>query len=174
MLPSSGGEGGPPLEFGGAQLLHTRQIVPLIDSHVNFTAHVRHRGHLHSLVGARCARCASHTGQASTSTPAHGAQVGGYEAYLLADEKDGVEAAEAYRAVDDDESGVLNVSAASNSLNLVLRDEGLMRFVKYLSAQAPSSRWDVSMTYQPEEDEEEERAADEAAKGDGSGLISLA
>lgn len=36
---------------------------------------------------------------------------------------------------------MLNVSAAFNSLNLVLRDEGLMKFVKYLSAQAASSRW---------------------------------
>jgi hypothetical protein len=31
---------------------------------------------------------------------------------------------------DAEDSGVLNVSAASNSLNLVLRDEGLMKFVK--------------------------------------------
>ena len=29
-----------------------------------------------------------------------------------------------------EESGVLNVSAMANSLNLVLRDEGLMKFVK--------------------------------------------
>ena len=32
------------------------------------------------------------------------------------------------------------MGAASNSLNLVLRDEGLMKFVKYLSAQAAGSR----------------------------------
>lgn len=35
-----------------------------------------------------------------------------------------------YRTKVDDESGVLNVSAAANCLNLVLRDEGLMKFVK--------------------------------------------
>lgn len=35
---------------------------------------------------------------------------------------------------------MLNVSAAASSLNLVLRDEGLMKFVKYLSAQAAGSR----------------------------------
>lgn len=31
---------------------------------------------------------------------------------------------------DGEESGVLNVSAAFNSLNLVMRDEGLMKFIK--------------------------------------------
>lgn len=55
-----------------------------------------------------------------------------------------------------DDSGVLNVSAAPNSLNLVLRDEGLMRFVKYVSYAAPSSRWDVAMEYLPEPDSDGE------------------
>jgi hypothetical protein len=32
-----------------------------------------------------------------------------------------------------EESGVLNLSAAPNSLNLVLRDEGLMKFVKWVA-----------------------------------------
>ena len=35
---------------------------------------------------------------------------------------------------------MLNVNAAANTLNLVLRDEGLMRFVKYVSFAAPGSR----------------------------------
>jgi hypothetical protein len=56
---------------------------------------------------------------------------------------------------DTDESGVINVPAASNSLNLLLRDAGLMRFVKYISAGAPGSRWDVAMEYLPEDDGEE-------------------
>lgn len=61
----------------------------------------------------------------------------------------------------DDESGVLNVSPAANTLNLVLRDEGLMRFVKYLSVAAPSSRFDIAMTYQPEPDSDEEEGEEE-------------
>lgn len=63
---------------------------------------------------------------------------------------------------EDDETGVLNVSPAANTLSLVLRDEGLMRFVKYLSCQAPSSRCDISATYQPEpdSDSDEETAAE--------------
>jgi hypothetical protein len=62
---------------------------------------------------------------------------------------------------DGDETGVLNVSPANNTLNLVLRDEGLMRFVKFLSVEAPSSRFDIAMTYQPEPDSDSEAEAAE-------------
>ena len=82
-------------------------------------------------------------------------ELGGYEAYLLAEEdEDGP--AEVYRDPTEDESGVLNVSPAFNCLSLVLRDEGLMHFVKYLTAQAPGSRWDVAGVYVPEDDSEDE------------------
>jgi len=65
---------------------------------------------------------------------------------------------------------VLNVSPAANTLNLVLRDEGLMRFVKYLSAAAPSSRFDIAAVYQPEPDsDEEEEAEGQAAAAAGEG-----
>ncbi len=62
----------------------------------------------------------------------------------------------------DDETGVLNVSPAANTLNLVLRDEGLMKFVKYLSAAAPSSRFDIAAVYKPEPDSDEEDEAEAA------------
>jgi hypothetical protein len=39
---------------------------------------------------------------------------------------------------------LLTVQPDFNRLLLVLRDERVMRFVKYLSASAPGSRWDVS------------------------------
>lgn len=88
-------------------------------------------------------------------------EVGGYEAYVLGDDDDeegegggkaGAKkgAAEVYRA-DDGDAGVLNVPAAANCLSLLLRDEGLMRFVKYVSAAAPGSRWDLAMEYLPDE-----------------------
>ena len=60
---------------------------------------------------------------------------------------------------------MLNVSPAANTLNLVLRDEGLMRFVKYLSASAPSSRFDVTMVYKPEPDSDSEEGG-EGDEGD--------
>jgi hypothetical protein len=64
--------------------------------------------------------------------------VGGFEAYLLADEEESAAAA-VYRARDDD-GGVINVPPAANSLNLLLRDAGLMRFVKFVGAGRCGSR----------------------------------
>lgn len=48
---------------------------------------------------------------------------------------------------DDDDGALLTVQAGFNRLLLVLRDEGVMRFVKYISAAAPGSRWDVCGEY---------------------------
>ena len=90
-------------------------------------------------------------------------EVGGFEAYLLADTKE-ESAADVYRA-DDDDSGVLSVSPVSNTLNLVLSDKGLIKFVKYIGVAAPGCRWDVSAEYRIDEsiameDEEEEAPSD--------------
>lgn len=84
-------------------------------------------------------------------------ECGGFEAYVLADEEeDGP--AEVYRQVHDDDSGVLNVSAAFNSVSIVLRDEGLMKFVKYVSAIAPGSRWDIAAVMLPYDDDSDDDA----------------
>lgn len=84
-----------------------------------------------------------------------GGEVGGFEAYLLADDESDA-ASEVYRRDDGEDSGVLNVSAAANSLNLVLRDEGLLKFVKFVGCKAVGSRWDISAVYLPEEDDDDE------------------
>jgi hypothetical protein len=44
------------------------------------------------------------------------------------------------------------VSASNNTLSLVYRDPGTLRFIKYVGSQAPSSRWDISMEYQVTEE----------------------
>lgn len=44
---------------------------------------------------------------------------------------------------EEDESTLLTVQPGFNKLLLVLRDEDVMRFVKYVSAAAAGSRWDV-------------------------------
>ncbi|RMZ56634.1 hypothetical protein APUTEX25_002723, partial [Auxenochlorella protothecoides] len=96
-----------------------------------------------------------------------GGEVGGYEAYMLADDEGeggagAAETAEVYRspgdAAGESESGVLNISPAANCLSLVLRDEEteLLKFVKYVSAAAPGSRWDVAMEYQLADDDDDE------------------
>lgn len=63
-------------------------------------------------------------------------------------------------AGDDDEGPLLTLPVSFNKLLLVLRDPGVMRFVKYLSAAAPGSRWDVGGEWEvgmlEEEDDEEE------------------
>lgn len=64
---------------------------------------------------------------------------------------------------DEDFDGVLlNLTPSFNTLSVVLRDEGVMRFVKYLAASAGGSRWDVIGEFEigaiEAEDEEEEEA----------------
>ncbi|KAJ1679958.1 putative component of NuA3 histone acetyltransferase complex [Spiromyces aspiralis] len=71
--------------------------------------------------------------------------VGGYECYL-AIEDDSDDDASVYHHADEDTT-LLTVPAGWNRLNIVLRDEGVLRFVKYISAFAPASRWDVAFEY---------------------------
>ena len=49
---------------------------------------------------------------------------------------------------DDDDGTLLTVQPGFNRLLLVLRDERVMRFVKYVSAAAEGSRWDVCGEYE--------------------------
>jgi hypothetical protein len=77
---------------------------------------------------------------------------GGFECYIDAedeDENDKEEAAAEYN--DEDDTELLSVSASNNTLSLVFRDPGTMRFVKYVGCRAPSSRWDISMEFEVED-----------------------
>jgi len=49
---------------------------------------------------------------------------------------------------DDDSDTLLTVQPSFNRLLLVLRDERVMKFVKYVSASAEGSRWDVCGEYE--------------------------
>ena len=83
---------------------------------------------------------------------------GGFECYIAADddndETNEDEAADEYDQ--DDDTELLSVSPSNNTLSLVYRDPGTMRFVKYVGSSAPSSRWDVSMEYDVEDQEGDE------------------
>ena len=60
---------------------------------------------------------------------------------------------------DDEDSTLLSLEPTFNRLHLVLRDPGVLGFVKYVSAKAPGSRWDVNGEWEVrgiEEEEEEE------------------
>ena len=54
---------------------------------------------------------------------------GGFECYLEAEE-DGVGDVAVYTTGDGDDGPLVSVHAVSNTLSLVLRDEGVMRFIK--------------------------------------------
>jgi hypothetical protein len=86
-----------------------------------------------------------------------GGEAGGFECYIAADDDD--EAVDEYNA--DDDSELLSVRAAFNTLSLCYRNYGTMRFVKYLSAAAPGSRVDVSVEFLCEEGEDEEEEGGE-------------
>ena len=98
-------------------------------------------------------------------------EVGGVECYVEAEgleeetvdaavDEGGVEAREAGEGADeeagsgsdseDESSGgtLQSVQGRHNCLSLVLRDQGVMHFVKYVSAAAPGSRWDVAAEFQ--------------------------
>lgn len=49
---------------------------------------------------------------------------------------------------DEEDSTLLTVQPSFNRLLLVLRDEGVMHFVKYVSAAAQGSRWDICGEYE--------------------------
>lgn len=61
---------------------------------------------------------------------------------------------------DDDDGPLLALEPDWNRLHLVLRDPGVLSFVKYVSARAPASRWDVVGEWQVQgiEEEAEEEA----------------
>ena len=107
---------------------------------------------------------------------------GGFECYIEQDEE-AADAAEVYASEktdggddDDDDGGVLlSVTPGTNVLSLVMRDEDTLRFVKYVSARAPSSRWDISTDFElspdddGEEEEEDDEDEDENEDGEGEG-----
>ena len=76
---------------------------------------------------------------------------GGFSCYIE-QEAENLDAAEEYNEEDDTE--LLSVAISNNTLSLVFRDPGTLRFVKYVGSRAPSSRWDLSLEYEiPEEGE---------------------
>jgi len=82
--------------------------------------------------------------------------VGGFECYIAADEGEGEETEADDEYNEDNDTKLLSVSASDNTLSLVYRDPGTMRFVKYVGSGAPSSRWDLSLEYSVIDDDDDE------------------
>ncbi|KAI2635477.1 Oxoglutarate and iron-dependent oxygenase degradation C-term-domain-containing protein [Xylaria nigripes] len=92
-------------------------------------------------------------------------EVGGHEVYMAGDEGDDNEDAAIYKSSNDEEGeNILFFQAAAwNTMSLVLRDSGALRFVKYVSRQAKGDRWDICGTFEVEEEDDDEE------EGEGEG-----
>jgi prolyl 3-hydroxylase /prolyl 3,4-dihydroxylase len=96
---------------------------------------------------------------------------GGFECYIAADDEEDtpVSAADEYNA--DDDTELLSVAACNNTLSLVYRDPGTMRFVKYVGSKAPSSRWDIAMEYEvPDDGGDDNEVEDSFDDGEDDGI----
>ena len=90
-------------------------------------------------------------------------EVGGFDCYIAADEDSSAAAAAVFQENEDEDDGPLvSVSPMHNSLSLVLRDAQVMRFIKYVSKDAPSSRFDITCEYELPEDAEDDEDAEDA------------
>lgn len=69
-------------------------------------------------------------------------------------EKEGTEGEE--EEEEEDDGPLLALEPEWNRLHLVLRDPGVLAFVKYVSARAPASRWDVAGEWEVQGVEEED------------------
>ena len=99
-------------------------------------------------------------------------ELGGYELYMMDDDEDNkqylkedVEDASVYRADDSGDSVLINDPPAWNTFNLVLRDESVLEFVKYVSWSAKSSRWDVKMKWDVKSCDEDGQEDEAGSKG---------
>jgi Rps23 Pro-64 3,4-dihydroxylase Tpa1-like proline 4-hydroxylase len=93
-------------------------------------------------------------------------EVGGHEVYMAGDD-DSNEDAAIYKSSADDDNILFFQAAAWNKMSIVLRDSGTLRFVKYVSASAKGDRWDVSGTFEIEEQDGE---PDEGELDEGEGM----
>ncbi|KAJ2158186.1 putative component of NuA3 histone acetyltransferase complex [Coemansia sp. RSA 552] len=82
--------------------------------------------------------------------------VGGYQCYVDGGSDEASNDGSVYRRSGDDDSILLTKPASWNTLSLVMREPGVVKFVKYVSAAAPGSRWDVSFEFQVADDEVEQ------------------
>ncbi|RDW84416.1 hypothetical protein BP6252_02006 [Coleophoma cylindrospora] len=93
--------------------------------------------------------------------------VGGHEVWMAADD-DAADAAIYKASTGEEDDNVLFAMPASwNKMSIVLRDSGVLRFVKYVSRNAKGDRWDVGGAFDVqdlEDDEEGEDDGEEAAK----------
>jgi Rps23 Pro-64 3,4-dihydroxylase Tpa1-like proline 4-hydroxylase len=72
--------------------------------------------------------------------------VGGHEVYMAGDDVSPNDDAAIYKSSSnpDDDNVLFTAPANWNKLSIVLRDSGVLKFVKYVSRNAPGDRWDIT------------------------------
>ena len=75
-----------------------------------------------------------------------------------------------YNGDDDGDDGVLfSMPAGWNRMSIVLRDRGVLRFVKYVSAGAGGDRWDLCGEWRVEDEDEDEEEVEEGEEEEDKG-----
>jgi Rps23 Pro-64 3,4-dihydroxylase Tpa1-like proline 4-hydroxylase len=92
-------------------------------------------------------------------TPSKGwddGDVGGYDLCMAVDDDDANDDPAVYKSAGGGEEPVLFTNQACwNVFHLIVRDQGLLRFVKYVSKSAPGSRWDIEAEWTIDEEDDE-------------------
>ena len=72
--------------------------------------------------------------------------VGGHEVYMAGDDDSQNDDAAIYKTSSDpdDDNVLFTIPANWNKMSIVLRDSGVLKFVKYVSRNAPGDRWDIT------------------------------
>ncbi|KAK6584771.1 hypothetical protein PZA11_002995 [Diplocarpon coronariae] len=100
--------------------------------------------------------------------------VGGYEVYMAGDEDDDADAAIFKASTGEEDDNILfTMPAAWNKMSIVLRDSGVLKFVKYVSKSAKGDRWDVSGSFGvkfSEEDGEDTAPLEETEEAEFKGF----
>ncbi|KAG9249876.1 putative oxidoreductase [Emericellopsis atlantica] len=97
--------------------------------------------------------------------PAEEDDVGGHEVYMAAADDTNEDAA-VYKSAADDDNILFFQNAAWNKLAIVLRDGGTLKFVKYVSRKAKGDRWDISGSYDVEDQESDAEGGKAAGPDD--------
>ncbi|RKF80230.1 Prolyl 3,4-dihydroxylase TPA1 [Golovinomyces cichoracearum] len=97
--------------------------------------------------------------------------VGGHEIYMAGDEDDYQDAAIYKHCLDtEDENVLFTIPASWNKLSIVLRDRGVLKFMKYVSRNAKGDRWDISGTFGVAVEDSNEDSENEDEDGDTKSL----
>lgn len=101
--------------------------------------------------------------------PAHAASATGAGNRRQARQKKKADPAIYQASGDDEDDGILfSNPAAWNTLSIVLRDRGVLRFVKFVSQAAQGDRWDFVGAVEVEDDDDEEEDGDEEEDDDAA------